>query len=456
MAIYLIPILLGSIVLVAIYIKHGIFFTFDSGNYWVATLNLADSLTLIDMLKQPMVLLPPLYSVILTICTPNPDFLLPVLHLALFLGNSFFIYKLTEHLISEKNIQFIAFTSISLSVQMFSNYLFVWSESLFMLLLLSAIYFYFKSENANKKAYLYIALILFSLLPLSRIVGLVFCGIFILYQFRNGIKNMVISVIVILPFSIWILRNYIETNRFLNEYDAAAIPFMLNLEESSTLVWKYFSPDFFISNYLKIAFLIAVLLYLIFKSIKGAKEINFLSVQALSFFLFLLISNTLKTIFRFDDRYLLPFYILLLLLFFVEMGNIALDSKFKKTIIYASVFLSLYSLSRTVNNVRLWYHSAAGYTASVSEKNEIIKYIDASKPLYSNEAAKMIAFTYKKCYYISDYSITQFNKDEVLQLVWFNKIDYDYSVNLENIIKNFELIQKKETETFTVYILKTI
>jgi hypothetical protein len=259
-----------------------------------------------------------------------------------------------------------------------------------------------------------------------------------------------------LPFAIWVLRNYLQTNTFLNEYDSAAIPFMLNLEESATLVWKYFAPDVFITHFFKIIFLFIILIFLAYFSVKGKKEIQFLSTQALAFFMFLLVSNTLKTIFRYDDRYLLPFYFLLMLLSFIAIGKISEMPKIRSAVIFGSVFLMLYTLSRTINNYRNWYANAAGYTAAFEERKSVVDAIEPNLDYYSNDAAKIIAYTNKKCYYISEKIVSELAIENTIQLIWFNKIDYDYSISLEEILKNFRVVTKNENNEYTIYTLKAI
>ncbi len=268
-----------------------------------------------------------------------------------------------------------------------------YSEGLFMVLLLAALFFIFKWTDDNKKISLIIAGLISGLSLVTRYAAIGFIGGFALYIlfFRPGkvktrILNLGIYVVslalMLIPWLIYIETMGSSANRALLFHP---IPFSKILSMFSTLI-SWIAPNMIFAVIGGVLFLIlvyfAVVKYKHFKEIiqntylENKGYYNVLMLAAGSYILFLFVSISFWDAYSpLNDRMMTPVFPLLLLILPVFLKKAFSSRYFKVITMVVCVFMLA---GGTIVSSAFWkehYTIGHGFTARVWQESETLEYL---------------------------------------------------------------------------------
>ncbi len=376
----LIPLIAGT---------NGIELTHDSGYYVQAARSFANANLFLDIHGSRLTLYPPGYALwlsfykytgldILTFAMwSNAIFLLCLLI------SSIFILKKT---ISNPTLRLIAFISLGLSTVMVQNGVFLWSDLLF--IVFSVAYLYaLTTFLENKTGISFLLLILYSVAGFYiRYIGITFIFSTIIALTLSGnfsigekTKN-IISYVIYSGFFVvlWFIRNYVVSGSLSIEYNKGSKSFLKNIMDSLEIISTYFIPNSLASP-IKLTFIIILIIACVFFSLKLRKQIppafNALISFAFSYLGFFILINTIKDICDFDDRYLSPLFIPLMIVTFIIIDKAIENFKYKKYLIAILCLWLIYPAYRTYKNGLQWYNGV-GYNTANWKNNEVLNEVN--------------------------------------------------------------------------------
>lgn len=245
---------------------------------------------------------------------------------------------------------------------------FLWTESLFLSLMLFSFYLFDKFYQTNQLKFMVSALILLLLLPFIR-----FAGIFLIFPLlgflilTSGNKRiLIVSIFVLLLLTIgWVFffqEGFLgRWDRFIHPYfSGRLIPFEFNLFSYLKALNSWFFPytiDGFFSRLISFIIILIVILKSSKRYFTLKKSIVFLSPLLFLIYFFLMMS-VFKVEYYAAERYLSIFYLLIILNIFLQIDD-TFDSiksnKFKWGISFIIIIFALYSILRTIKNIYFWY-----------------------------------------------------------------------------------------------------
>lgn len=356
-------IILGGLLLLAFSIHiystfGGLIWTSDSFQYWAASRSFKTEMIFIAADEGSYAFWPPLFPVILSFFDES---LYEAFHLALFLSSLLIIYLFFKKLYYKR----VALCSISIFIVSVYPYLmssFLWSETIFTLLLYSGLFFYRDWIQEKQNIFsLIIASILFALMCLQRnagvfiIIGLSVYALFIFLQDRKYLllfKIAILHLLIVAPNIAW---NTYQKYKYPEEFNFSnrpfAVDFLPNLQTLSYEFSRLLSPIG--GDTLPLLALIMGLLVLF---IVVFKKTSTLIISILSTYVILYLAMP-----KFEPseigRFLAPItpiIILQLVLFSKNILSRVTSRKLKWLLSGILALILLYNIARTTKNVVQW------------------------------------------------------------------------------------------------------
>ncbi len=284
---------------------------------------------------------------------------------------------LTRYFIQDKRLQLICAIWLSFSTPILMQFNFLWSEPLFITLLVFKICFFQMFQKTEKPIYYYGLILLGVLLCLQRYAGLFMVPAFVLMLIGYGKVNritmrrgLLYGVASALPTLIWIGLHYQQKGKGFSAFASnLLVSFFPNLIRSyyQDIFFSWFLPSqlvFQLGQFYLMAMLILLIIVWIRTKIRLTKGQVFLLMISLTYYLLLLlidyasVNAGVKDFSYLSDleRYLAVLYVpVLLLLFSVTDQNVDRLSAFQKRILFVLLIIwSLYPVARTIKNSIDW------------------------------------------------------------------------------------------------------
>ncbi len=284
---------------------------------------------------------------------------------------------LIRHFIQNKRLQIMCAIWLAFSTPILMQFNFLWSEPLFITLLVFKILLFLRFQMTSRQIYLYGLVVLGVLLCLQRYAGLFLVPAFALalIDFKKPnrtslLRGLFYGLISVLPTLIWIGLHYQQKGTGFSAFAANLFTsFFPNL-------FRSYYQDIFFSWYLpsKLVFqlgqfyLLAVLIILVVvwtkTKLRLTRDQFFLLTISITYYLFLLlidyspVNDKVKDFSYLSDleRYLAVLYIpILLLLISVIDQKIDQMRAFQRQVLFAVLIIwSLYPIARTIKNSIHW------------------------------------------------------------------------------------------------------
>jgi hypothetical protein len=488
--------LIGAGTLLLLTNKYGAGVTPDSVAYISAARNLADRYNFLTFNGMPLIVQPPLYSIILAVLKKilliDPQISTGYVNAALF---GFIIYisgLLFLRYMKSIILVILGTVSILISYPLVQASIMALTEPLFIFLVLLFLY-YFEEYQSKQN---YISFIIFSvsaaLACLTRYTGvaIVFTGIFgILLRGRNNIKNkywisLIFIIIAVLPTGLWIGRNYFLSGTLVGFRGASSYTLLENMKLFSETIFSWY----FISVQIGVCFLlllISLALIGIYKGKTSKSEILNLFTSNQVFLLFysgiIIISSTTTAYDPICDRLLSPIYIpLIIFIFFIADRILSWLKSIYNPNITAFIFfitiviLSKYPLKNTTHFIEDYIaQSGWGFSSSYWKENDIISYLNHNEEigkkytLFSNEPEAVYFLTNinarrspVKTFYNSSQpynsqpdEIDLWIKAENICLVWFNNANRSFLYTIDELKKDKNMEEVAQLKEGGIYII---
>ncbi len=469
----------------------------------VAYLNAADSLANGEGLQyfaytSPFIQWPPLYPAILAI----PSLLgISVLAFSRFLNALFFALtifvsvRMLRKLLSSWIVPFIFSGMCVIAFPLLKMSLYAWSEPMYLFFCATVFYILFttKDFNASWLRPIFAMGILSAFACLTRYVGVTLVAIvcvYLLFRIKGwGNKLKIVFVygsISVIPTLIFIIRNYILSETLVGMRPAAEVTLTTNIIRTFKTVINWLLPGFegITSSRLVLLLLIIVLavaiMYAFFRTIKLEVDrkylVTFLLGYVALYLIYMIISATKVAFDPLGDRYLIPAFIPLIMIFCVLLENIIVitkNNRIDKVLAVSFLILSLFVISfYATSGIRQTYaglqdaaaHGLSGYNSDTWLREGIIldrDLIEDADIIYSNNPNAINYIWDKKSHYtpkqdgIPLYNYESFlseNKDYDKQyLIWFGK-EQSNSIYTKQMLENgFDFTELKRTAQYVIY-----
>jgi hypothetical protein len=376
----LIPLIAGT---------NGIELTHDSGYYVQAAKSFANYNLFLDIHGNRLTLYPPGYALWLSFYKYTG---LDILTFAMWSNAIFFLCLLIVSIFILKKsiinpiVRLIAYSSVGLSAVMIQNGVFLWSDLLFIVFsvaYLSALTTYLENQTGIS----FFLLVLFSIAGFYiRYIGITFIFSTVIaitlssnFSIAEKIKNIIsYSIYTGFLIGVWLIRNYIVSGSLSIEYSKGSKSFLKNIMDALELISTYFIPNSLASP-IKLTFIIILIIALVFYSLKLRKQLpaafNALTSFIFSYLGFFILINTIKDICDFDDRYLSPVFIPLMIATFIVIDKAIENFKYKKYLISVLCLWLIYPAYRTYKNGLQWYNGV-GYNSADWKNNEVLNEVN--------------------------------------------------------------------------------
>jgi hypothetical protein len=383
---------------------------------------------------------PPLYSFIIFLlsCVSSDIFLLlTIYNTVLCFLTVLLIGKTAEHVFTLPAVKIMYTATLTFSYQVLFIYSRVWSETVFLTLIILITLLIIRNPKNSRSKYI---LILSSLCMLTRYLGISMLISYFIYEVlwktkSNDRKNInltkviLYSLLTILPSLIWLIRNKIAADNFtslhFNSMESLFGNFWALLNFSSSL----FIPES-VSITIRITLfviLLAVIAYLFIKHKDFIESNKFLLLFCIVYICFLLF---LSGIFKFDSlsyRFLIPIYFVLLILVIYPVEHLMINSGKKYAKVLSWIALSaifIFPVEKGFKHTFInFYNGVEGYHSKTWIESETIKYIKTNlynQNVYSNSASGIYANTGLVTKKFSDTTKYNPNESGVVQII-FNK-----------------------------------
>jgi 4-amino-4-deoxy-L-arabinose transferase-like glycosyltransferase len=346
----------------------GLIWSSDSFHYWAASRSFRSDRLFEAFDGGAYTFWPPLYPIILSFFSEKSYH---VFHALCFLSSFLFIYLLFKKN-THKKLALLSLAIFTISVYPYLISSFLWSETIFILLLYSGLYFYEQwHSDKNKNTLLLISAVLLSLMCLQRNAGIfVIAGLSLFYlitflkekKWGIFIRMACIHILIVTPNILW---NIYQKIYFTEDYNISnghyIIEFFANFETFSLELIRFFIPYSENSSFI----LTLILGIIIFTTIlfQNRKSLYFyvLSTYVL---LFLLLPK-----FEFSEtgRFLAPLLPIIILQLVLLCQRIFTQSRSRKIKILISVILALfifYNTARTIKNTMQWNYRSIHHPKS--------------------------------------------------------------------------------------------
>lgn len=445
----------------------------DSVYYISTARNLGEGNGLISYTGAPFIDWPPLYAIILA--TPYFIFRIDPLISAPFINAVLFglIVYFSGLLLSRHLVSSIAYSLLGAALLLFSNvlqdlYTMVWSETLFILLVILFLFYLEKYLEKKDRTSLIVLSLAVALAGLTRYIGvtLILTGTLALFFFlhdklRTRLYSIAVFVLIsILPTGIWLIRNFIISGTLLGHRGPSTYTLHQNLTATFETVhnWSFFPPKGVFGIILLIIFIILMAGFIGRLLTKGKilnlgtrmKLIGPVALYFVIYISFLIYSSTSYSFDPINWRLLTPIYIpaTLLLLFLIDIFLEPFREKISPLIINGLLVITMIAWLvhyPVMGTLHYTYNRMVGGTGGFNSiewrNNSIIKYLqlnplESGHQIYSNETDVLYILLNIKCQ-IKFITITSGPPDTQLQqiknLSEWNHDGYDYFIYFDNI-----------------------
>jgi hypothetical protein len=442
----------------------------DSVEYISIARNFHDHLHLNDLSGQPVVNFPCLYPLLLgtvfILTGIDPLIAAPIINAFLFAGVVYLSGQLTYRCTNNRLCKWVVLVSVLLSGVLQQVYTMLWSETLFILLVLLFIQTYLNYKTKYTFKPLLILAIVAAMASVTRYAGitLIATGLLMILvdpkQDTRGKRNHFICF-GFLASSLLILnlfRNYFLVQTFTGWREPGSTPIIENINYYGNIIYSWLmlpGSSYYLTLGTGILVLISSLtIFLRLAVFKKNQQAGFLVILAFflvySFFIIFLAS-----VLRFeqiDDRLLAPLYVPLIITLVSLLYTIG-RSKKSKILIYSFIItFALYINYNQFNDYADWYKLASeygipGFTDVYWQHSEIAMFLRSDKfrpskdiPIYSNWNEAVYFFSGKNCKLIPhSLSVEQkrnFSNSKTFVLILFDHLsDNDKAelISLEDI-----------------------
>jgi hypothetical protein len=346
----------------------GLIWNSDSFHYWAASRGFQSDFVFKAHDGGSYTFWPPLFPIILSLFNEESYHIFQASSL---LSSLFFVYLLLK-LISNKNLAILSLALFLLSIYPYLISSFLWSETIFILLFYSGLFFYLKwTIEQSKHHFLIIATILLSLMCLQRnagvfiILGLFTYSLITFLKAKNWlyfIKMNLTHLIMITPNMIWNISQKIQYPEEFYFYNSPLfIDFFSNFKTLSIELLRIFIP---FGDQISLSLLIIA--GIIILSITFFSKINtILSTVYLTY----IFSFMLMPKFELSEigRFLTPIIpILILQLVYLCKRVYGKPNSNKMKVVFSAVIalLLIYNIVRTAKNISQWNYRSIHYQKS--------------------------------------------------------------------------------------------
>jgi len=472
---------LAGLYAIYLYTKYsGIGVSPDSIMYTSAARSLHSVGSLITFNNTPITDFPVFYPVflwsILAVTQVDPIAAGPILNGLLFAIVIFLSGRIIERFKPNSLVyKWLMLTAIILSPALLEIYSYLWSETLFVVILLVFIIAgrqYFVKHTLNT---LLLFAFIAALSSITRYAGITLIGTGGLLLLMDGklilqkkVRHIIIYSIAASSFlALNLLRNILATTRLTGPREASFTPFMKNVYYFGTVMcdWAGLTersyPYATVFTILLFVGLIAILIYTYSRKTIGSYE-TLLVTFTIVYGAFIIISSTFSRYERINSRLLSPFFIpLLLSCTYLIIGFIKLASgrwKYAALSVFTVLMLGFSYQELLTDSTRYESESeygVPGYTDDSWNKSDFATYLkkdhslfkpgvpvysDANEALYflSGDKVKLLPHRYFTG------TIQNFYKVKRYYLVWFDSMDNPELISLKDILKveNLKLLKK--------------
>jgi len=365
-------------------------------------------------------------------------------------------------------------------------HLIIWSESLFIFILLLGIYLFLKYIKKPNLISLTLCGLIFSFLPLTRYAGIAFIfGIilFLLLEKKNinvKLKNILLfSFISLAPVFIWLINNFLNLEKLANRNISINLISLNHIQQLIITINNWIFPfnnqPFLL--YLFIAVIVSLTLFNFktFKSIIAEHNYKLLIILICSYIIFLFFSISFLDYYTpLDNRILSVIYPLLLIIVLIVIKKMLVYYKINNFIFFPLLIMIILHSASYLIIIKNFNNGGGGFTGKIWQNSEIIKEINKNhkdRIIYSN-GVDVLKFLSNK--HISNLSfphksfrmtnktnknyakemnelVNKKNSDDIT-IIFFDNLSWRYYYpSREDLEINFNLSEKKEFKDGIIY-----
>ena len=479
--------------IIIIYTQHsGIGVSPDSVVYTSVAKNIHDHALINDFYGRPMVVFPAFYPAFLSgvmfITGLDPIVFAPVLNAFLFAVVIYICGLIMEYfLFSSKWYKYIILSCIVFSPCLLEIYSMLWSETLFILLLLLfivALHHYFKSYSFKS---LIIVSCIAALACVTRYAGVTLIatgGLLIMLDKKLLIKNKIYHLFLFAAMScslfvINLMRNSLSDGTFTGMREKSLSSFLQNISYCGNVFcdWLPLPKEHFIISICATLFFIAGFTILFWKNFR--KNIyysyeNAAIVFFIIYLLFIILSATFSRYELINNRLLSPLFIPML--WGSTSWIVSLIKKYwqeKRAWIVVVVSLLFISFQRNQykadyeNYDGIKYAGIPGYTEDTWQKDsEIVNFLKQNKTIfkkgyaiYSNSDDALYFFTGLRCdmlpHIVFPEEVFNYYAESNTYLVWFDDIENPELLTLDDVLNHKKMILLHQFSNGAIYVTVT-
>jgi hypothetical protein len=494
--------LLGASIILFGAKNYGVGINIDSVGYISTARNIAFGIGAVNYDGFPLVEWPPLYPAILGavnyVFGVDPVSSANILN-AIFFGLTIYLSGILfyKHVTSNEILAIIGILSLLFAHVIIYVSLWIWSDSLFILLVV----FYLISliKYVENKKYSSLLLVSFSvaLASLTRYIGvfLIVAGIISILLIRHdNLKTkfshlLVFGVISVLPVSVWVIRNYFLTGTLFGLRDSSPYSLSDNITYTFDVIMRWYLP-FRIVQSRPILMLISIFsgflvgAVYVWENVTVKKLLNqnylfpFLTFLVIIIYTgFLIISSSNIAYDRINNRLLSPVIVptTLLLFFFIDKLSKQLKKRFSPKILnfilLIGIAIWLVHPVRETTRVIAYSLEGFGYNSEYWIESETIKFINDERfecTIYSNGIDAIYFFTGKNAIQVLKeiryanqvtplYMLRyEWPDEDIICIVWFDAITRNYLLTLEEFLLFYRIDKEIRLNDGAIYYLSKI
>jgi hypothetical protein len=399
----------GIVYLLSVY-KFGLGVTDDSVNYLSAANTLPGHILKVD--GTPFIEWPPLYPLILSLYKLTGISIVnftAIVQGIVFVLNLIITGRLLQPVLRSRYIYFIAILSLLFSTPLLETHIFVWSEGIFILLLLLSLSVMVKYLETDRRIY-FISFVLLSLLMcLQRKTGLFFTinfGIALMVFIKNktflkkSFYTILYMFIAMAPFMLWTFRRYKVSGRVFDLAFLKPDRIFSNLKDLGDVISSWVLPDEIPLSARMMIFIIAAValsIYLarspiVFRELFDPMLIKVCFILLAGYLILLPVVFIYIQGQKIDDRVLSPVYIIILMFVFLFTDRIisqkAETGILKRGILLVITLSLFYPAIRSIHYIKkLNDDGPGGYNSAYLRNSPMIQWLgmnETTRPIMTN------------------------------------------------------------------------
>lgn len=479
----------GFIVILLLTNHGGIGISPDSVVYSSVAESLHNQGQLTDFAKRPVVDFPVFYpmflSSIIFLTGLKPLIFGPYLNAFLFAALIYLAGNIMEQFAHRSKWYKIAVLScIVLSPGLLEDYSMLWSETLFIVLLLLFIMSLHRYLQSNSRKALIAAAVVAGIASVTRYTGITLMGtggLLLLLNTKIAWRKKLIDLLLfsIISPALLILnltRNYMFSGTLTGLREHSVTPLIQNAHDAGVVFcdWLPFLHEQYAAATLVVIVLIACFAFICLRLFLQKKlfedYLGIASVFSLLYLLFMIITASITRFETLDSRFLSPAFIPML---WCGSSWVVSASQQKRklvktgAIVFGTLIFLCFQYNQLAEDRENWNDvkddGIPGYTEDDWKSSEMIQYIQSDSlpvrknfSIYSDAADAVYFFTGKSGQFLPhrefDWQVQQFLNDPHCYVVWFNDAEDDDLVNLSFItsVKKMKLV--KQFEDGAIYV----